>query len=181
VTRWVTEAMLVSSVERRDTGPANAPPAAAVAADFVEEEGEGAVVAVLAVVAVTVSVTTAMSLDTSLETARNHEVVVEDTVGDVVVAAVVEEVVAAAALAITVNNLDIWPAIAQKSVLNEAVEVDMEAVVAAADLVVEVAAAEVAAVVAIVSATSAMVTAISPEIVSPVNRNFSQRSRRVSF
>ena len=49
------------------------------------------------------------------------------------------------------------PAIAQKSVLNEAVEVDMEAVVAAADLVVEVAAAEVAAVVAIVSATSAMV------------------------
>jgi len=180
VTRWVTEAMLVSSVERRDTGPANAPPAAAVAADFVEEEGEGAVVAVLAVVAVTVSVTTAMSQDTSLETARNHEVVVEDTVGDVVVAAVAEEVVAAA-LAITVNNLDIWPAIAQKSVLNEAVEVDMEAVVAAADLVVEVAAAEVAAVVAIVSATSAMVTAISPEIVSPVNRNFSQRSRRVSF
>lgn len=172
--------MLVSSVERRDTGPANAPPVAAVAADFVEEEGEGAVVAVLAVVAVTVSVTTAMSLDTSLETARNHEVVVEDTVGDVVVAAVAEEVVAAA-LAITVNNLDIWPAIAQKSVLNEAVEVDMEAVVAAADLVVEVAAAEVAAVVAIVSATSAMVTAISPEIVSPVNRNFSQRSRRVSF
>ena len=46
MTRWVTEAMLVSSVERRDTGPANAPPAAAVAADFVEEEGEGAVVAV---------------------------------------------------------------------------------------------------------------------------------------
>jgi len=173
VTRWVTEATPVSSVERKVIGLASAPWVEVGVVDSAEAVVDAAAVAGEDSV---VSVTIAMSPGTSPESVLKAPAVVVPE-ADLEVAAV--DAAAAEAFAITAKDLAIWLATARMSAWNA----HHVAVVSAVDVVVGLVADAVVAVAVAavtVSATNAKALVTSRGTASLANKLGSMNSRAIN-